>query len=262
MRTEPATGSGALLFARFAHPPNLLGYCGPTDHLAFFEQATEGVVDRGLGELTQAFDGAWPYLELIASANGIRDPLDRAVVHAYWIGNPLLERVDMAALGGSIEERFRRRVGRGWDHLSTAMLAGAVPHHSFHVLLVSPWIGLMRAGHADHPLHVMDRCRIRWGRVIEVVGDVASVAVSTLRWDGRELAIGSTATELATVKTDGRGFLPDLHPGDHVSLHWNWVCDRLSPRDVRSLDRYTTRHLSLGNQGTGAAPTQRIPGRR
>ncbi len=249
MRTEPATGSGALLFARYAHPPNLLGYCGPADHLAFFEQATEGVVDRGLGELTHAFDGAWPYLELIAFANGIRDPLDPAVVHAYWIGNPLLERVDMAALGGSIEDRFRRRVGRGWDHLSTAILAGAVPHHSFHVLLVSPWIGLMRAGHPDHPLHVMDRCRIRWGRVIELVGDVASVAVSSLRWDGRGLRIGSIDSELATVKTDGRGFLPDLHPGDHVSLHWNWVCDRLSPRDVRSLDRYTTRHLSLGNQG-------------
>ena len=223
MRTEPATEDGALLFARYAHPPNLLGYCGPPDHLAFFEQATEGVVDRGLGELTRAFDGAWPYLELIASANGIRDPLDRAVVHAYWIGNPLLDRVDMAALGGSVEERFRRRVGRGWDHLSTAVLSGAVPHHSFHVLLVSPWIGLMRAGRSEHPLHVMDRCRIRAGRVIEVVGDVA------------------------TVRTDGRAFLQDLRPGVVVSLHWDRVCDRISADDARSLDRYTSRHLSLAN---------------
>ena len=223
MRPKPTTGDGALLFARYAHPPNLLGYCGPADHLAFFEQATDGVVDRGLGELTRAFDGAWPYLELIASANGIRDPLDRAVVHAYWIGNPLLERVDMAALGGSIEERFRRRVGRGWDHLSTAILAGAVPHHSFHVLLVSPWIGLMRAGRSEHPLHVIDRCRIRAGRVIEVVGDVA------------------------TVKADGRGFLSSLTRGDPVSLHWDWICDRLEPVDVRALDRYTARHLRLAN---------------
>jgi hypothetical protein len=253
MRTGSATGSGALLFARYAHPPNLLGYCGPTDNLAFFQQATEGVVDRGLRELARAFDGAWPYLELIASANGIRDPLDRAVVHAYWIGNPLLERVDMSALGGSVEERFRRRVGRGWDHLSTAILAGAVPHHSFHVLLVSPWIGLMRAGRSEHPLHVMDRCRIRSGRVIDVVGEVATVDVETLRWDGRELTVGSAEPELATVKADGRGFLRDLRAGDPVSLHWDWVCDGLQVADIRSLDRYTARHLSLANETMSSA---------
>ncbi|HEX6580908.1 MAG TPA: DUF6390 family protein [Actinomycetota bacterium] len=254
MQTERLTGGGALLFARYAHPPNLLGYCGPADHLEFFEQATEGVVDRGLHELTHAFDGAWPYLELIASANGIRDPLDHAVVHAYWIGNPLLERVDLSALGGSVEARFRRRVGRGWDHLSTAILAGAVPHHSFHVLLVSPWIGLMRAGASAHPLHVMDRCRIRTGRVIEVTGDVATVDVPALRWDGRELRVGSADPELATVKTDGRGFLPDLRPGDLVSLHWDWVCDLLSAREARSLDGYTARHLSLANARTSVIP--------
>jgi uncharacterized protein DUF6390 len=252
MRTAHATGGGALLFARYAHPPNLLGYCGPPDHLGFFEQATEGAVDRGLGELVHAFDGAWPYLELIAAANGIRDPLDPAVVHAYWIGNPLLDRVDMATLGGSIEERFRRRVGRGWAHLSTAILAGAVPHHSFHVLLVSPWIGLMRAGRSDHPLHVMDRCRIRSGRVVEIVGDMATVHTSTLRWDGRELRVGSADPELATVNADGRSFLPDLRPGDHVSLHWDWICDRLGGADVRSLDRYTSRHLSLANARIGS----------
>jgi hypothetical protein len=256
MRTEPTIAGGALLFARYAHPPNLLGYCGPPDHLAFFEQATEGVVDRSLWELAHAFDGAWPYLELIASANGIRDPLDRAVVHAYWIGNPLLDRVDMAALAGSVEERFRRRVGRGWDHLSTAILSGAVPHHSFHVLLVSPWIGLMRAGRSEHPLHVIDRCRIRAGRGIDVMGDVATVDVPTLRWDGRELRVGSADAELATVKTDGRGFLPDLVPGSRVSLHWDWVCDRLGSEEARSLDRYTARHLSLANRHVSAVASR------
>jgi hypothetical protein len=247
MRTATATENAPLLFARYAHPPNLLGYCGPPDHRAFFEQATEGVIDRELAQLAHAFDGAWPYLELIAAANAIRNPLDRAVVHAYWIGNPLLERVDMAALGGSVEDRFRRRVGRGWEHLAAAILTGAVPHHSFHVLLVSPWTGLMRAGRFEHPLHVMDRCRIRWGRIVDVVGDTARVNVPTLRWDGRELGVGSAAPELARVKADGRGLVPDLRPGDLVSLHWDWVCDRLSPADVGALDRYTLRHLTLAN---------------
>ena len=87
---------------------------------------------------------------------------------------------------------------------------------------------------------------------MEIVGGVATVSVSTLRWDGRELAVGSADRELATVEADGRGFLPDLRPGDRVSLHWDWVCDRLSAEDVRSLDRYTARHLSLANGGTSS----------
>ena len=106
----------------------------------------------------------------------------------------------------------------------------------------------MRAGRSEHPLHVIDRCRIRAGRVIEIVGGVATVSVSTLRWDGRELAVGTADRELATMQTDGRGFLPDLRPGDRVSLHWDWVCDRLSANEVRAVDRYTARHLSLANR--------------
>ena len=62
---------GPLLFARYAYPPNALGYCGPQDHRALLEYAAAGVVDRGLRELAQGFDGAWPYLRLIAEAAGI-----------------------------------------------------------------------------------------------------------------------------------------------------------------------------------------------
>jgi hypothetical protein len=87
---------------------------------------------------------------------------------------------------------------------------------------------------------------------MDVVGDVATVDVTTLRWDGRELTVGSADPELATVKADGRGFLPDLRPGDPVSLHWDWVCDRLRSGDVHCLDRYTARHLSLANGRTSS----------
>lgn len=76
--------AGPLLFVRYAYPPNSLGYCGPADSRAFYEYGAAGVVDRGLVELAQAFHGAWPYLELIAGASGIADPLDRRVVEAYW----------------------------------------------------------------------------------------------------------------------------------------------------------------------------------
>ena len=97
--------NGSLLFVRYAYPPNSLGYCGPADSTAFSEYGAAGVVDNGLVDLAKAFHGAWPYLELISSANGIRDPLDRRVVEAYWVGNRLLDRIPLARTADSMEER-------------------------------------------------------------------------------------------------------------------------------------------------------------
>ena len=53
----------------------------------------------GLELLARQFAGAWPYLEFIAGVSGIKDPLDRRVVEAYWLGNDLLERIDMKTFG-------------------------------------------------------------------------------------------------------------------------------------------------------------------
>jgi hypothetical protein len=36
-------------------------------------------------------------------------------------------------------------------------------------------------------------------------------------------------------------------PGDWVSMHWEWVCDRLTPEQLTSLRRYTVFHLSMVN---------------
>src|SRR5689334_5223810 len=90
---DPGSLSGPLAFARFALPPNLLGYCGTEDHDALAGLARAGLDSADLVELCRSFEGAWPYLELIARGSGIRDPLDPPVVEAYWVGNGLLDRV-------------------------------------------------------------------------------------------------------------------------------------------------------------------------
>lgn len=100
---------------------------------------------------------------------------------------------------------------------------------------------------SDHPFQVLDRCQIRWGRVLKVVDGVATVSATRLAWDGRTLCLGPPEVEMATVKADGRGFVPDLVPGEWVSLHWDWVCDRLTHIEVHSLRRYTIRHLGMAN---------------
>jgi hypothetical protein len=46
----------------------------------------------------------------------------------------------------------------------------------------------------------------------------------------------------------GKGFVTTVAPGDIVSLHWGWVCDVLTPRQVANLARFTDHHLRLANR--------------
>jgi hypothetical protein len=48
---------------------------------------------------------------------------------------------------------------------------------------------------------------------------------------------------------DGIGMIGDLQAGDWVSLHWEWICDRLTPRQVGYLRDFTHRHLHIVNDG-------------
>jgi hypothetical protein len=249
--------AGPVLFARYAHPPHALGYCGPglpTEMLAqaAYVDATGGD-DRGLRQLATGFEGAWPYLQLIAAANGLPDPLDPRVVAAYWVGNGLLDRVGPALLFDSMESRFRSRAGDSWWKLGEVMSTEAVPHHNFHVFAVYPWVGLLRSGRlVDEPLRVLDRCRIRWGQVTEVEDARVRVVTRLLAYDGHHLTLGEPVAEAAARHPDGIG--PHLRVGDWVSLHWDWVCDRLESRDLAALQRYTVRTLRVANAPAHPAP--------
>lgn len=250
-RTVAAVPSGPLtggvLFARYAYPPNELGYCGPPDHRAVLEYASAGVADRGLVELARGFTGAWPYLQLIAATNGIEDPLDHRVVEAYWLGNALLENVDRTSFANSLRDRFRPRAGAQWAHVEELVPALAVPHHNFHVFGVYPWVGLLNSHASDAPLQVLNSCRIRWGQVVGVSGDRVMVRSRPLTWNGRELALGALCIEEVARSLDGYATAPQLQQGDWVAMHWHWVCDRLSTRQLGALRHYTQRQLDVTN---------------
>jgi hypothetical protein len=218
---------GALLFVRYAFAPNELGYCGPSDSQELLGYGANGVVDRGLAALARQFDGAWPYLELIAGAVGISDPLDHRVVEAYWVGNSLLDQVGITALGNSMEHRLRCRTGRQFSSIADSVLAGdRIAHQA---------------------LEVLDRCRIRWGKVDSVSGDQVLVRSQPLTWDGRNLALGEPVVETARRAVNGSGFVDRIGPGDWVSLHWDWVCDRLGPRQLAVLRHYSLRQIKITN---------------
>lgn len=245
--TSPA--DGPLLFARYAFKPNALGFCGGDDDRALFEYTTSATIDPGLLQLERQFEGAYPYLQLIAHANGLDDPLARPVVEAYWIGNHLLDQVDMGLLYDSLHERFAARTtAKGWSWLASKVPAGARPHHSFHVFEVYPRAGLMKSGAVEHIFETMEQCRIRWGRVREVLGPELLVDVQPLTYETGKLALGTPRPETIRRWVDGKGFVDAVGPGDWVSIHWGWACDQLTGAQRRALEGYTRRHLELANQ--------------
>jgi hypothetical protein len=240
---------GPQLFLRYAFMPNRLGYCGSDDNSLLFQYGLHGEVDDGLIDLERQFEGAYPYLQLIASANGVADPLDARVVQAYWLGNDLLDRVDMASFYGSMEERFRPRASAtDWRWLATKAPSGARPHHSFHVLEIFPRIGMLSTGAADHVVETMGRCIIRWGHVETVQGDSLIVTAPRLVLRDGKLGLAPPEPESVTRAYDGRGFVDAIVAGDWVSIHWNWACDRLEPRQRERLEQYTRHHVALCNQ--------------
>jgi len=243
-----APPSGPVLFARYAYSPNQLGYCGPEAPEELFGEGTVGGDDRALRRLARGFEGAWPYLELIARANGLADPLDRRVVEAYWLGNGLLTAVGPGLLESSIANRFRPRLRPdGWRWLAGKPEAGAVPVHAFHVLDVFPRVGLLRSGSVDRALAVMDSCRIRWGRVLERDGEWLVVSVvPMIMVDGR-LELGPARPERVQAWRDGTGFVDGVQRGDVISIHWSWACDRLSARQLDGLVAWTRREIGIAN---------------
>lgn len=247
---------GAVLFGRYAFPPNERGYCGPDRADELLERVAAGASGPELGEVARGFGGAWPYLEFIGEHLGL-PPLDVTVVHTYWLGGPHLARCGGRPLLDSLERRFKPRLSRlEFERLAAAAVAGATPHHNFHVFGVYPWVGLLHGGMGEAPLSVLDRCRIRWGHVAEVIGDNVIVSSRSLTWDGHRLGLGHPMAETARLRRDGHALAKDVKPGDWVSLHWDWVCDTLSPTDLTHLRRSTATELAAVCSCSYSAPAR------
>ncbi|NMO52296.1 hypothetical protein HH310_13950 [Actinoplanes sp. TBRC 11911] len=219
-----------MLFARYAYPPNELGYCGPPGAGAML-RASAGEIARRARD----FDGAWAYLEFLAGVAGVDDPLDERVVEAYWIGNPLIDDGPPARLVEFLRPRFAGQVGGTWNDAADR----AVAHHSFHVFEVYPWATLLRRTGNPTAASVLDRCRIRTGVVRAVHGEAATVQCRPLVWDGGTLAAGPPRAE------EVRSLRSGLRAGDRVALHWDWICDVLDDDQAARIEAQERRQLTL-----------------
>lgn len=251
MLADTRTVSGPVLFARYAFPPNRHGYCGPDDAEEFFRHGVSED-EHLLREQAAQFDGAWPFLELIARTAGLTDPLHPQVVEAYWLGSPLLEGASTSSATPPGTRMTQPSVGAHagplYPSVAAGLAAGGLPHHSLAVFGLYPWAALLgderRGGQA---LKVLDRCRIRAGRVLSIDGDRVEVESRPLLFDGR-LHQGPIRSEPAVWSIEGNGLAPRPAVDDLVALHWEWVCDVISADQENQLTHYNALHLDLVNE--------------
>jgi len=241
--SRAGTHNGMLLFIQYAFMPNRLEYCGTEDNGALYDYWQARETDPGLAQLLQTFTGALPYLKLIAHSNGIADPFDRRVVEAYWVGNALLDGVEMRQFFESLIERFGKQLqGKARDYVMQKIPLGARPHHSFHVFDVHS-----RVGQLSNSLDVMENCRVSWGQITVVEPANFVIDAQPLILQAGKLALGPATSRRVLRQVDDKGFTEDAKVGDWVSVHWNWACDVLTPEQVRRLEQYTRHHMHLAN---------------
>lgn len=246
---------GELLYAKHALQPNSLGYCGPDENNRILEHLHTSTVTEGLTSTLTRFEAAYPFVRMIAKATG-RQPFDKEVTEAYWIGNSLLDRVKASEFFEFAHRdlsQSRAKAGRedGLSKDETKLLFrefGEVtrPHHTFYVLNIYARSHI-KAANQSKLLDLMDSCRVSWGQVIEVKPKTLVVNRVPLVFDGQNLRLAPP--EKKEVRYDNE--IPpfsSIKPGDWVSLHWNFASERLAQRQLFNLRKYTVLDIDTTNR--------------
>lgn len=249
MTTADITGTrGAEMFARYAYAPNQLGYCGPHDSSLLTGSRDE--IDKA----ARQFTGAWPYLEVMSRMTGIPDPLDHRLVDSYWLGGGIGAELNPRSFTTELLDIIAPQAGHYWSHLTEDLVDEAAPDHCFHVFGVYPWSRLLGKGADEHPLSILDSCRISWGTVVSTDGATAVVLSTPLRWSRSVLSLSAPEERTIDAGTGARSDIA-VQPGDLVALHWGKVCDRLTPEQVARLKDSTCRQLHATTRRLSAGPS-------
>ncbi len=247
---------GMLMFAKYAFPPNSLQFCGPSDNKALFEILGAGDLQKNRNELKNLllqFQGAVPYLRLIAAKNGIKDIFDKRVVEAYWLGNSLLGKIQASDLSSHLESRFLKSIRKkDWSWLVDKSLPGARPCHNFHVFDIYRRVATPNQNQSYKIVENMNNCRISWGKIEAVDLNEGKgkqcFGMALVTWS--PLIFWENKFSLLKTSVARRAYLsdPEIKYGDIVSLHWDYVCDKITPVQKKNLEYWTNYHLKLANQ--------------
>ncbi len=241
---------GVIFHAKHAFMPNFLGYCGPDERGRIRQSLEGGGADEALVRSLQRFEAAYPFLKLIARSAG-REVFDYAVPEAYWIGNSLLTRVPVSDFYKFYHHELPGKDARGVRRAFRSIDGHAPPHHTFYVMSTYAMSGAADGPGLDNEREdkvgrLVDSCRISWGKV-------RKVKKSELQVEYRPVVVAGGRMELAKPRLKTVSYNPEVRPfdavkaGDVVSLHWDYACDLLTPRQVRNIAKYTDWDVLLVN---------------
>lgn len=231
---------------KFAYPPNYLHLCGPEKQNDLKWYTVNETADIGTEEILASFTTLYPYLKFIASENNLKDPFDKKVVDAYWLGNDLLNHVKINKFAQYFAYGLKLRKKLPPKELNKFMAKlpkGAIPHHSFHVMNI-----YTRTGNLSDPQTVvsMDACLINFGRVESLTPCQITIRTRPLTLASDKLSFGKPVMRIIeNIYNNKSG---QIKTGDIVSYHWGKLCKKLSAVELKNLIYYTNLSLNLADK--------------
>jgi len=224
------------LAARFALPPNSLGYCGKdTAPAKFIDCAIHGKCG-GVEQEMEKFIVLNPYLETMLRVTGLKK-YSLKNVEAYWLGNEMLAKAKLKHYQ-ILLDNFTKQGVPGWlvTELKQKVPKSFIPFHLFQVLHV----GVGRAsGSVPYNIETINNCMVRWGKVVKLKGLQITVNICQLEKLKHKFQI-TFGNEEFSYRED---FLTGLKVGDVVAVHWKQVVKKLTPREVKNLEVWTGRTI-------------------
>jgi hypothetical protein len=230
---------GIGLAARYSFPPNRKGYCGN----ASFQTALAACDTERMGAELEKFRAHNAYLTLIARENK-KGKFDKDVVEAFWIGNSLLENVSERALARFIKEELFPRGSARALALADSVPDGALPHHSFNALYVHFVTDAVKRSVENY-----DSCCVSCGKVLSVSEKKAVIRRNSISADKGGMFILKQVECPVAFERDGSRFVEPCE-GDVISVHWGMALEKLSPKRVKNLERYTRINIDACNRGS------------
>ena len=220
------------LAARFALPPNSLGYCGKGSAPEKFKGCVTNGKCAGVGEEIDKFIVLGPYLKTLEKITGL-SRFSHSVVEAYWLGNNELKKAKVDDYEILLKAFAKQGVPLWFvKDLESKVPQRFIPFHLFQILHV----GVGRAsGAVPFNLDSINNCMIRWGRVEKISKDKLTVNLNSLKKIGKKYNL--------TIKKGRYSYRPDflkgLKRGDIVAVHWKQVVKKLTNNEVNNLSFWT-----------------------
>ena len=96
-------------------------------------------------------------------------------------------------------------------------------------------------------MSTIDNCRVSWGKIIEVQPEHYVVKTNPLIMQDKKLKLGPPTDKKIISTIDEKTFIKKPKPGDWVSFHWNFICEKLNSKQVKNLKHYTNEAIKLAN---------------